>query len=161
MKDTNQQELISKYLTSRGVVGFQFSGGRSGVTGPEINIDGCTSEMFHKLHNACADALIARGGGGMAGSHAYRQINPSAFSDPKDRAGDLLELFEATRELPPKAFLDLEIYFDAESNLIAQSGEVVYAADSRTKAMHSWAVANHWMLMEQETNNEKITEKSQ
>ena len=148
-----QNELIGRYLTSRGVVGFRFGGGSSGVTGPEIVIEGCTTEMSQKLQDACSDALISHGGGGLAGSYAYRQIHPEAFSDPLDRARDMLTAFEANGELPFPNTFNLRI--DDDSNLVGFSGAVVYKADDRTRAMQAWVLANHGTMMQQAERLEK------
>ena len=134
------EQLISDYLTRRGVNGFVFGGGRFGVTGPEITIDNSSSTMSIKLNNACNDALISRGGGGMGGSYAYRQISPECFSDPKVRAEAMLDAFErsGTLTLPN----EYHIFCDAKANLLGPSEEIVCAADQRTLRLHVWLEQN-------------------
>lgn len=131
-----QQALITQYLHSRGVKGFEFGYGRYGATGPEITIENCTPEMSKLLNEACSDALISRGGGGMGASHAYRQIDPEAFSDPQDRALNMLTEFEEKGMLP--LHNSFKLYMDDDSNLLGLSGAVVYKADAKTKKMQAW-----------------------
>ena len=133
------QAEISQYLSSRGVVGFIFGGGTHGLTGPEITINNCTSEMGNRLIDACTDAFIRRGGAGMGATNAYCQIDPKLFSDPRIRAEKKLSFFEectkAGLPLPNDFYTLLEIYIDDKANLIGESGAIVYQADSRTRAM--------------------------
>lgn len=145
MEIDTQQTLIAQYLKSRGVEGFQFGGGRFGSTGPEITIENCTNEMSQRLQDACNDALISRGGGGMGGTYAYRQINPAAFSLPLQRAKDMLHMFETKSEITLPNIYKLRI--DDAGNLIGEiSGVVVYEADVKTRAMQAWVLENHETL---------------
>lgn len=132
------EQLISEYLKDRGVVGAIFGCGRHGMTGPEITIEKASLEMSARLSNACYDALISRGGGGSSRAYAYRQISPEKFSDPRQRALVMLTQFESAGALTfPN---DFQIYCDDKGNLIGSSGsgEIIHAADDRTKKLLEW-----------------------
>ena len=124
------KQLIADYLTRCGVNGFVFGGGRHGMTGPEITIENCSPNMSTKLQNACNDALICRGGGGMGGTYAYRQVSPELFSDPKVRAHAMLEAFELSGALSVPN--EHDIWCDEKANLVGPSQEIIYPADERT-----------------------------
>lgn len=154
----NLQNVIAKYLQSRGVEGFEFGG--LGMTGPELIIENCTPEMSKRLQDACSDALISRGGGGMGGSYAYRQIDPAKFSDPSIRAKEMLDVFEANGSLPMLNNFNLKI--DESGNLVGPSGSVIHRADARTLAMRAWVAVNQDEMMkaleerEQEASSQRM-----
>lgn len=149
------RKLISDYLTSRGVTNFVIGYGRFGATGKEITIDNCTQENADRLLSACSDLLISRGGGGMGGKHAYRQISPENFSDPVQRALEMLEQFEREGSLPyPNEF---NIIIDQDRNLVAPSGFVVYPADDRTQALGVW-VDETFVDVDGQINPENMTQ---
>jgi hypothetical protein len=135
------KQIISDYLTSRGVTNFVIGYGRFGATGEEITIEDCTQENSDRLQAACEDVLISRGGGGMAGKHVYRQISADKFSDPVQRALQMLEQFERDGCLPMEYPNDAGNLFKIQvwnNDLVAPSGLVVYPADDRTKALEIW-----------------------
>lgn len=136
------KKLIEDFLLSRGVLGFVFSGSHHCLMGAEISIEDCSPGMAKRLFDACNDALISRGGGGLGGkkesggSYAYRQISPELFSDPWDRAEAMLQAFEANGSLPLDN--DFKIGCDGEGNLFGPSGQIIRKADHRTKPLKEW-----------------------